>query len=250
MFDALNRVRIYEAALKKLATGKYDNKDTLVHDYDTKCYRTDPKYTLNGLHWGYPRGIVYAVTKEDPEGTGWIGCHYATWATKKLRNHPNYGLGNSRYSIVKYSKIKKVVELGIQQKLDEAKKNAKGEKKTLLAWKRRVKSEYAKYANRTLRIESSKGQIDLIVIKPERFITRGFGTFLEKIKKGEVSISEKAVELLSRAPERGGLMGVEFFAGPIVAGLISEPELYGVPLEAISVSSTGFGQLQKLALVE
>lgn len=249
MFDTINRVRIYEAALKKLATGRYDDKDTYVHDYDDKCYRTDPNYTLNGLHWGYPDGIVRAVTKEDPEGASCFD--YATWVTARLKKHSQYG-ENDRFKVVKYRKIKKIVELGIQQKLDQARKDAAYEKDLLIRWQAEVKDKFAKFANRSLRIQAGKkaGTMDFTAINPERFKTRGFGNFLENIKKGEISISRKALDTLSRVPERRGLMNMEIFAGPIVAGLFIAPQFLAVPVPTISVSPKGFEQLRKLVTVQ
>jgi hypothetical protein len=52
------------------------------------------------------------------------------------------------------------------------------------------------------------------VLNPHRFANYGLGTFLDKIDTedpSEVSISEKALEVLLKQPERRGVQGMEFF---------------------------------------
>lgn len=247
MLDGLNCVRKYEEALAKLATGKYDNKDTYVHDYDLDVYRTAKTHTLNGLHWGYPDGIVETLA-----GDGDNPATYATWVTPALKKHSLYGQ-NSRYQIVKYSEIKAIVEKGIRQKLRQAKKDAKDELEFLASWQKTAKRKFKRYLGATLRIDvgSKPNTLDFIVIKPERLKTRGMGTFLENIKKGEISLSRAALTALGRLPERSGLMCIEVFDGPIVAGMIHTPEFRGVPLEAISVNQTALDrQLRPIMTIE
>jgi hypothetical protein len=45
----------------------------------------------------------------------------------------------------------------------------------------------------------------------KRFEHHGFGTFLCDVKKGEISITKEALDILLRQPERRGLQGLEFW---------------------------------------
>lgn len=193
MLESTNRVRLYSEALTKIQTGRYDNKDTYVHDYDAECYRKDRGYTLNGLHWGYPDSIVETITGEPPDGTS--SFLYATWVTAKLKKHPLYG-ENSRFQIVKFKEIRAIIEKSIKQKLAKAQKDAGVEADLLPAWRKVVEKKFRKYRNATIRIQMVKSDVEFILIKPERLKVRGMGWFLEDIKKGDVSISASAVKAM------------------------------------------------------
>lgn len=248
MFDAHNAVRVYEKALAAIRTGRFDNKETFVHDYKDKVYRTKKDYTLNGLHWGYPDGIVYEITKEDPGGNA--SCvQYAMWATP-ARKKSDYIGGNSRYSIVKFKEIRAVIEKGIEQKLAEAAKDLPKEKAFLAAWKKIVEKKYKRYERSALRIEKEATAFKFILIKPQRFVTRGMGSFLEDIKKGTVSVSgQHVLDDLFHCNEKGGLNAIEIFKGPIIAGMFGATE-FVVRAEHISASGVGCEQLADLVVVQ
>lgn len=257
MLDNMRRVRIYTKALEKLDTGKYDDREVWVHDYNEEIYRTAKTHTLNGLHWGYPDGIVYAVTREDPNGAGAEEFGYAALVTKANRKSDRYA-GNSRFSIVKYREIKEIVEKGIRQKLAEAEKEAEKDAKFLKKWKAIVAKKFSKYKNAALRIQKeADGTLGVIVINPERWTTRGFGTFLEQIKPGDVSISKEALDMLRTVPERRGLQQMTFFkdggikpggSDPIICGVIGT--MTKVPTEEICMMKGSYEALVKVATIE
>jgi hypothetical protein len=224
MLNATNLVSRYTKALEMLATGEYDDRDTYVHDYDTKCYRENPNYTLNGLHCGYPDAIVRQLTGEGDGGP------YASWVTPGTRKANK---GNSRFSIVKYREIKEIVELGIRQKLAKAQEDAVNETAFLKEWDTFRRENYSQCLDAAIRIDQTEpNTIDLIVIRPERLVVHGMGSFLKDIKKGEVSISLKALAALESVPARDGLNLIEFMApekGIMIAGFL-EPIMNEVPL--------------------
>lgn len=230
-----------------LATGEYDEREVYLHDYDAEVYRTSPTHTLNGLHWGYPDGIVMLVTGECPEGTG-SSTLYTQWVTKETKRSAGQ---NSRFCIVKYKEAKAIIELGIRQKLDKAKVDAEEDVKFLADWEKTKREKFPKYLACAFRIDTSKkGTLDIVIIKPERFVTRGMGTFLENIKQGEVSISPKALKLLEdEGQERRGLNGLEMFHKPlIIAGMIGP--LTQMKMEDVSVAKGALGQLREVATIE
>lgn len=64
------------------------------------------------------------------------------------------------------------------------------------------------------RIELKRGNFTIEKIVPQRFNIYGFGSFLENIKLGEVSMNKAAFDYLAQCPFRRGLMGIEIFRGP------------------------------------
>lgn len=164
MLDATRRVRLYSKALKMIVTGRYDNKETYVHDYDVKAYRTEKDYTLNGLHWGYPDSIVETLTKDCPTGSS--SFFWATWVTEKLKKNSQYG-ENSRFKVVKFKEIRPVVELGIQQKLTRAQADMKADTEFLAIWEVTKKKQFKKYLKATISIDRGEyRKLDVIIMKP------------------------------------------------------------------------------------
>lgn len=72
-------------------------------------------------------------------------------------------------------------------------------------------------ATPAVRISHDGNGILVEILKPKRITHHGFGSFLEKPKKGEVVITKKALTLLLNSPERRGVMGFEIFNGPVVS---------------------------------
>ena len=246
MFDSIRRVKLYEQALKAMKTGKLDKRRTYVHDYNLDCYRKDKGYTLNGLHWGYPDGIVRAITGADPEGASCID--YATWVTPETKKRCG---DNSRFSIVPFGEIRAVIEKGIRQKLAKARIAAELEEYALSQWRKALAKRFPKYCDVALRIESSDpSKLDIIAIDPTRFATMGMGDFLDTIKKGDVSIGKSALKVMQSIPARSGLMAVEVFNGPIVAGMFGAPEVRGIPITNISIQPGALTELVALSRIE
>ena len=234
MFDNLQKVKIYEEALELLNNPALNDKEVWVHDYTESVYREKKNYTLNGLHWGYPDSIADNITGKHVEGVRSI--YYARFVGKDIppaAEKWNYE-DNSRFSKVKYGEIKEIVELGIKQKLAKSKIDAKGNIKELKKWKKYIAKEYSNY-NSIIRIEEIDGEkIHVIVLKPEEMDTFGFGSFLSNIKAGDISFSEKALEILKSIPERPGLNSLEFFSGKRFAMIGTNPDLIVQP-DQISV---------------
>lgn len=240
-----NRQRVveYERALEILRKPETARRSVWLHDYDQECYRTRDGYTRNGLHWGYPDDIVGGIT--DPT----LLYTYAVFVTPQNARKTLYTQG-SRYQKVAYSEIKDSIELSVEQNLKEARKLAKKEDAALARWSEKIKKKHPRFTSYALRLDVTKsGAISFLVPQPDRFLTRGFGTFLERIKKGEVSISPKAKEALAGLTARSGLVAAEFFQGPIVAGTFNLQD-YVIPVNMISVQPGALQGLFKLARIE
>ena len=100
-----------------------------------------------------------------------------------------------------------------------------------------------------VRIELRQNNFSIEQLIPERFKLYGFGSFLENVKMGEVSMNKAAFDYLAQCPERRGLMGIEIFPGPVVAYGAPNYKLVGVPKEEVSVQSGTWKVLEKLIRV-
>lgn len=248
MFDNLQKVKIYEEALKLLADPSISDREVWVHDYKEPCYRKKKSYTLNGLHWGYPDSIVDSITRKMVNGVR--SFYYATFVGTLPRDAEKWNYAdNSRFSKIKYKEIKEIVELGIRQKLKQARIDSQEDVKALKSWKKYIQKEYSQYNGAALRIEEVKNKIKLVALKPERFNTYGFGSFLEDIKPGDISISPKTLEILAHCSERGGINGLELFANNIL-GMIGTEPLLEVHQDSISVVKPAHRWLPRVAKVE
>lgn len=72
-----------------------------------------------------------------------------------------------------------------------------------------------------------KTKIRIHTLRLERLTRHGFGTFLENIQPGEISISRQALDALQRCTYKAGLQGMEIFAGNILA--------WGVPMPNVTL---------------
>lgn len=72
-----------------------------------------------------------------------------------------------------------------------------------------------------------KTKIRIRTLRPERLTRHGFGTFLENIQPGEISISQQALDAFHRCTYKPGLQGMEIFAGKILA--------WGVPMPNVTL---------------
>lgn len=248
MFDNLQKVKIYKEALKLLAAPSISDREVWVHDYKEPCYRKKKGYTLNGLHWGYPDSIVGSITGKKVDGVR--SFYYATFVGTLPREAEKWNYAdNSRFSKVKYEEIKKIVELGIRQKLKQARINSQKDAKALESWRKYVHREYSQYNGAVLRIEEIEGKIRLVALKPERFNTYGFGSFLEGIKPRDISINSKALEILAHCSEREGINGLELFANNTLGMIGTEPFLEAHQ-DSISVANSAHCWLSKFAKTE
>lgn len=91
--------------------------------------------------------------------------------------------------------------------------------------------------NYTLRITYSKKHklIKLKALNKGRFNHYGFGTFLEDIKPGEISIAPDALEILLHTTEHPGLQGMELWPNKMLAWG-SPSDTLSVPIDQISVN--------------
>lgn len=252
MFDSINKVKIYERALKLLADPALGKAKVALHDYDSECYRSDPVYTLNGLHWGYPDALVASITRKDPEGTGGnLSDMYAAFVDKTPKYQRERFKENSRYKIVAYSKVKKIVELGIKQKLEESRSHAAEEMEALSKWKAICKRDFAKFKGFTVRFESAGDKaFRLIILKPERFKTMGMGTFSPSLKKGDVSIAGDASAAIDNMKsDQGGMFLFEGFGDDVVrfGGLFDVDTV--IPSQAANANGDFLSKLRSVAVI-
>ena len=106
------------------------------------------------------------------------------------------------------------------------------------------------YAPAVVRIELIGNEFSIEKLNPESFTIYGFGSFLETIKRGYVSINQDAYDFMSKCLERRGLMAIEIFDGPILAYGSRAPLLVGFGKEDVSVNKDGWAKLSKLVTIE
>lgn len=96
--------------------------------------------------------------------------------------------------------------------------------------------ERSRMVETALHISSDAEGEHIIVkaLKPERFTHYGFGTFLENIVEGEVTITLAAQRILLATSKRSGLQGLEFWPDNRIAWGNLSPQLM-IPIEAINV---------------
>lgn len=95
---------------------------------------------------------------------------------------------------------------------------------------------------------SSDPECALIIVetlKPERFTHYGFGTFLENLVEGEVTITPDAKRILLATPERSGLQGLEFWADNRIAWA-SRDLRFAIPIGDINVPEGAKSWIAKL----
>lgn len=181
----------------------------------------------------------------------------------------DYGRGeedcrtNSRYSKVALygdDAAREAIDAEIERKIKRLTKEAKDEQKLAVKWRAEVEKEFPKYPDtvilfRTLDLPEKEGSkktvnaLELVLLRPERIRIRGFGCFLEQIKKGEVVITPKAEAWLKPVKAKGGMMGLEFFdtdKGVIVAGMFSGMYSYFVQ-DSVSVNGKALAKLKALS---
>lgn len=119
------------------------------------------------------------------------------------------------------------------------------------SWKEQVKEKFYKYSDATLRISlNNRGGINFILLKPEKFSLNSYGAFLENIKPGDVSITQKAFYRLRKIQEEcSDQTLVRILPGPII-GYFVENGTYNIPTKGISVSKEAFKQLSELFIIE
>ncbi|HEY9786003.1 MAG TPA: hypothetical protein V6D17_11415 [Candidatus Obscuribacterales bacterium] len=104
-------------------------------------------------------------------------------------------------------------------------------------------------APRALRIDKQGENIVVRALVPERFTRHGFGTFLEGVKPGEISISKEAKDALLRCRYLSGLQGMEIFNRNILAW--GAPSLHiAIPLNGISLHNGAAQWFDECSVVE
>ena len=69
----------------------------------------------------------------------------------------------------------------------------------------------------TLSEQDGAPALQLEAVASKRFQFHGFGTFLPSIKKGEVAITEEALDALLSGTEQSGIQGMEFWSEKMLA---------------------------------
>ena len=82
---------------------------------------------------------------------------------------------------------------------------------------RQIQSQRLRPIKRILRIEKQGECITLKALVKRRFKLYGFGTFLENIKPGEISISKEALAAMLKCKYLSGIQGMEIFPGNMLA---------------------------------
>lgn len=232
-------VKIYSSALKKLKDPKYDNVMIWLHDYDDKRFSND--YFLGQ----YAEAVVYFVTNKFTESS--LIFQYGAFDNKENKN-PRLYSENSRHIKLPYKKVRKALEAKISQKLEKAQNLVKKEEDVFLNWKAKVSKK--PFGKSTLRIECKDDVFTIIAVKPERFELQGFGSFLGKIKKGEISISPEGFKALEQIPERSGFMALEFGLGKGVSYASQAFTLTEIASEDISVDRKFLNKIKPLMVIE
>lgn len=119
-------------------------------------------------------------------------------------------------------------------------------------WSGILEAQFSQYMKRALRIDiRDDGTFDFIAIQLNRFDVCGYRAILADPEPGDVSISGRALDTLTRIPKRHGMMAMDIFEGPILSGLFDGFALTGVMQELISVHSpAAMAQLRRLVKVE
>jgi hypothetical protein len=154
--------------------------------------------------------------------------------------------GNSRFSKVRYGDVRESIEKSLQQDLVAAQKAAKKEVKAREKWMAAVETKFGHLLPAVLHLDAVQTTLAVYILNPDRMVQHGFGFFLEDIKKGDVSCTQRAKDLLSKTPSRGGLNAVEIFKGPIFAGCAFQRVVSRFEAEEISVDPNGFKDLAKV----
>ena len=251
MFDSLQEVKAYEKTLKILSDPKYDKMDICLHDYDKGKLRFSG-FHFGGLNGYYPGSLVHFLTGQ-VVGQCDSAFHraYFPGVQKWMNGRDDYYPENSRFEKVPYKKVRDIIEGGIRELLEKARKEAEAEIPALKSYTEHVKTLYGKFLPASLRIDlDPKGNITVAALKPKAFVRHGFGSFLEKPKgKAPISISKAALGVLQKLPARDGLMGFEIFEGPIVCWGSTSPLLV-IPPQACSVQEGAFEQFKKKIVVQ
>lgn len=166
---------------------------------------------------------------------------------------------NSRYTSFKVGEIKEYLIADILHSMDyyAVREDATKERDLPAQWAAQVQAEFPNYLNRKLRIETDAETGDLMValLDPIRATTHGFGTFLEDIQPGEVSISPEAANILAAVGEQhcGGLPTLSAWAGhdgkgPILAGMLGFKTR--IPRAEVSIPPDAWNDLKSIAIIE
>lgn len=102
---------------------------------------------------------------------------------------------------------------------------------------------------KALRIDLAGRHVVLKALIAARFTHHGFGTFLESIKPGEISISKKAYDVLIGCRYRNGLQGLELFSNHMVAWGDPRPAIK-VAVDKISLHKGAEKWLEKCCIIE
>lgn len=245
MFPNRNRAALYAKALKQLQDPAVLDREVWLHDYDEPVYRTGPNHSRNGLHWGYPDGILSSLLGVDIGGSGSSRTYAFFVDDPQMKGaRPNE---NSRFKKARYREIHESISTSLHQKLAEATAASVQEEEIREQWREAVSTNFPMYANFALRLELAGRNIRVIVIDPDRSTTRGFGCYFEGLKEGDVSISPAALRLLERIPSRSGLQGLYVFKGPILAGVLNLDS--ALAPEDLSVEPEGLAALRAIATI-
>lgn len=100
----------YQKALEIFNSPDFENQELLLHDYNRDIFKTDEKYTDNGIHWGYVPSLVCQLNDI---------FEYTSYAIIMNKEIPPHILTNSRYVKATFKEIKPIVLKIMKRKIQE-----------------------------------------------------------------------------------------------------------------------------------
>jgi hypothetical protein len=223
-------------------------REVWVHDYTERCYRETPGYTLNGLHWGYPEGLAQDVL-------GLARGHYATFVRPEdalVKDGSGFGYANnSRFSRVLYGEIAEIVVRGVDQKIDQIKKDQKAAKRAERTWILRAAKRYSQYRGAALRLYMTRGgTLAVIVLRPDRLRREGGGYDLKPLKKGDISMDRATRDRLDEGVRADDDVPSLTFFSNRVHGIFNRNHIRSIPWRFVKISARTWSKIRPLVRIQ
>lgn len=273
IFHAIETLKECETVLAALATTDHDEDEYLLHDRTKEQHARGDGLTANVGKVHIP-GMVGTYGRVDHGGafiaaflgkdTGdqnrpvrvLTGLPYLVIRADKAKAQHET---NNRYTRFKLGEVKDYLVQDILRVMDyySVRERATEEVDLPAQWQAQVQAEFPQFANRKMRIDVNPrtGHLLVALLDPIRAMKRGFGTYLEDIQAGEVSISPDAAIILSTVGEQhcGGLPAFMAWPrqdgkGPTLAGMLGFKTVIQRP--DLSIPPAAWADLEAVAVVE
>jgi len=262
IFQNTQRLEDCETVLAALKGTEHDNDEYLLHDrtreqhaqtvgkrYNRKSRKPGDFNTGRNDHGG---PFVAAFLDQ---GDGYNCLTSLPYLVKKVEKALPQDLANTRYTKFRVGEIKDylIADILWAMKDYDIRKEAAAEAHLPGEWRAKAAEVYGTLAEtRKLRITYKKGVFTVTLLDPIRGNIRGFGTYLENIQAGEVSLSPEAFQALATIGEQhcGGLPALSFWGKPklIIGGMFGFSTQ--IPATCVSIPGLAFDALKGLAVVE